>query len=42
MTVVGDGHDTLNLDDTGTNSQENGTLTSTALTGFGMQARRYV
>ena len=36
VTVVGDGHDTLNLDDTGTDGQTNGTLSSTALTGFGM------
>jgi hypothetical protein len=38
LTVVGDGTDTLNVDDTGSTAQKSGTLTPTTLTGLNMGA----
>jgi len=36
LTIVGSGHDTLNIDDSGDSATETGTLTSTTLTGLGL------
>ncbi len=38
VNVVGDGSDTLNVDDTGSTANKTGTLTATTLTGLGMGA----
>ena len=39
VTVLGDGSTTMNVDDTGSNGPEAGTLTSTTLSGLGMEDR---
>ncbi len=41
ITVYGDGNDTLNVDDTGTNYAKTGTLTSSSLTGLNMTGITY-
>lgn len=42
VTVTGDGKDTLNIDDTGSTTNETGTLTATTLTGLGLGANGIV
>ena len=39
LTIVGTGHDTLNLDDRNDTLQRNGTITSSQITGFGLVGR---